>query len=186
MKKLLIVSLAVLIAGLGVIGYKSAQAATSDNFTITITVAFIGISLKDYAAADYSTWAIGIVSTSSVATMESNSGSATEEGVQVVNDSNVAVDLAGYATNIAGWTLGSQGADTYILSVKGFDAWQAAPYPDMSGATSISATTSPGTSIVTNIPSGDDKYTYFSIAAPTSVTVGGANTITVTLEATLH
>ncbi|MBU0630271.1 MAG: hypothetical protein KKC80_05065 [Candidatus Margulisbacteria bacterium] len=186
MKKVLVFILIGLSVVLGVAGIRGAQAATSDSFTITITVGFIGISLKDYNLADYSTWAIGTVTGSSLNTMEAAGGVAGEEGILLANLSNVAIDLAGFATNTNGWSLGSQGVDAYILSARGFGAWQAATYPNMVSAVSVTATSSPGTAIDPNISATTDRYIYFSVAAPTSVSVGGANTITVTLEATAH
>jgi hypothetical protein len=188
MKKLLNVFLVLCLGvGLSVGVINAAQAATTDFFQITVTVGYISISLVDYAGANYTTWAIGALSTSGVATMAANGGSAGELGIMVSNESNVNIDLSSFATNSLGWTLvtGTPSANEYRLRAKAFAAWEAGPLPNLStGATAIAATSSPGTSFVTGIGSGAERYTYYQFTAPSSVSTGGSNTITVTVEAT--
>jgi len=165
----------------------AAQAATTDFFQITVTVGYISISLLDRDSANYTTWAIGSLSASSVATMTANSGSGlTEKGILVSNESNVSIDLGSYATNSLGWALvsGTPGANEYRLKADGFAGWQSATYPNMASATTITATSSPGTEYDTGVSANTPSYHYYQFAAPSSVSTGGSNTITVTVEAT--
>jgi|GEM_PF-2204098 len=173
----------VIIGGVGI-----AQAATSGSFTITITVNYIAISLLAQGGGAYGAWAIGSVSGSTVSTMESNEWAAGDEGVQVDNASNVAIDLATYATNSRGWALHATtpAEDRCVLKATSEAAAPAATYPDMSGAASVTATGSPGTNIALDIAASTDQYLYYSLTAPTSVTNPAANTITVTVEASAH
>jgi hypothetical protein len=155
----------------------------TDTFQITVTVNFIAIDLKDYSGAAYTTWALGQVATGSTTTMTGDSGGSSEEGIHVDNTSNVAVDLASYATNTQSWTLaGSAGTDQCVLEAKGFAAFQADP-PNMTSAVVITSTSSPGEDVDTSISSGTDRYWYYRFTAPSEVTGGGSNTFTVTVEA---
>lgn len=164
-----------------------AHAATSDTFNITITVAYISIELKDRAGNDYTTWAIGTVNQGAVSTMDANGGDPGDKGILVSNESNVAIDLACWATNTLNWTLGSTpGENQCVLRARGFDNWQSGPYPNMDGATTITATSSPGNTVDSNITNGDDRYWYYDLTAPTSVTSGAQNTFTVTINAFAH
>jgi hypothetical protein len=175
--------LAAIIAG----GVGIAQAATSGTFQITITVSYIGITLKDRTGGAYGTWTIGSVTGSAVSTMDANTGGEGDEGVQVDNTSNVAIDLATYATNTASWTLDTSPAEDHcVLKATAEAAWQGSPYPDMSEAAIITSTGGAGDMIASNVSSGTEQYLYYSLMAPSSVTSGAANTFTVTVKATAH
>ncbi|MEW6095092.1 MAG: hypothetical protein AB1567_01005 [bacterium] len=167
-------------------GFKMAEAATTDTFQITITINFIDMNLEDYLNADYGTWAIGQVAPSSVNTMAANGGGAGEEGILVDNNSNVSVDIECYVGDSGSWTLGAAiGADTYTLEAKDFAAWEVGPSPDFSsGVTQITATASPGNDIQTGLAANTDTYLYYRLTAPSSVSSGAQNTITVTVAAT--
>ena len=188
MKKSAILMLITLVALIGMGSQRSAlaQSASADSFTITITVGYISMGLFRYNNADYTTWAIGAVAPSKVSTMDADSGGALEKGILVSNESNVAVDLASFSTNTAAWALvtGTPAQNQYKLEAKAFTGWETSPYPDMSsGAVAINTTVSPGTDIATGISAGADRYMYYRLTAPSSVTTGASNTITVTVEA---
>lgn len=176
--------LAAVVAG----GVGIAQAATSGNFTITITVNYIAVALLAQGGGAYGTWAIGSVNGSTVSTMESNEWGLGDQGVRVANTSNVSIDLATYATNTRGWALhGTTPAeDRCVLKATSEASAPADTYPDMSGAAAVTATGSPGTNIALEVAATTDQYLYYSLTAPTSVTNPAANTITVTVEATAH
>ncbi len=163
------------------------EAATNDSFTITITVNYIGIVLQDQSAADYTTWAIGAVTGGSTNTMASNNGGVGDQGIQVVNTSNYATDIECWVSNAGSWSVGgAPGVDTFTLSAKAFDAWQAGPAPDMTAAVAITATASPGADIKTNLASATNTFLYYELGAPTEVSSPAQNTITVTVAATAH
>ncbi|MGB9613202.1 MAG: hypothetical protein ACPL4K_03385 [Candidatus Margulisiibacteriota bacterium] len=171
----------------GFLFYKAIWAATSDTFTITITVAYISIELKDYAGNDYDTWAIGTVGGGAISTMDANNGGPGEQGIKVSNESNVAIDLSSYATNTLSWTLeSSPGENQYVLRAKGFDTWQASSEPTMSSAVTILSNSDPGTNVETNVSASTHRYWYYDLTAPTSVTSPSQNTITVTIKASAH
>lgn len=158
--------------------------AAEDSFQITISVAYISISLKDWQGNDYATWAIGTVNPGSISTMEANSGGSTEEGIDVSIEANVTMDIYCYATNTQGWTLSTTpGNKQYVLRIGDFLSWQPTGYPDMSGAATITAESSPGTRVVENVPpSTTHRYSYFDLTAPTTVDSAAQNTITVTIN----
>ncbi|MEW5766709.1 MAG: hypothetical protein AB1797_03655 [bacterium] len=183
MRKFLILLL--ILGTVFICGLKRAEAATTDTFQITITVNYISINLLNQAGADYGTWAIGQVATSTASTMDSNNGGVGDEGIQVDNTSNVAIDIESYVSNTDGWTLGAAiGADQFTLAAKAFTAWQAGPTPNMTGAVSITQTAGPGADITTNLAANTDTYLYYTLTAPSSVTSGAQKTLTVTVDAT--
>jgi hypothetical protein len=186
MRKLTALFLALLLATAGFTQYALADDPT-DSFLITITVGFIGINLLDWTGGDYGTWAIGEVGGSTLTTMEANSGAdASEQGVHVDNTSNIDITLAAYASNSLGWTLitgASPSLDEYRMRIDDFAAWQSATYPDMASAIVITSEASPGETFSGTISSATDAYLYVDLVAPSEVTSGTQNTITVTIEA---
>lgn len=171
-----------LFAFLGLVTY----AAQTDYFQITITVGYIGIELKDQSGAGYGTWDIGAVEGGIYTTMEAWGDTASTEGIEVYNGSNVSIDLSCWATNSLGWDLGPiiPSSDKYVMHVTSETTWVDNSGPaDMSSSVVITATTSPGDDVDTGISAFDMRYWFFYIAAPTEVTTGSGNTITVTIEA---
>lgn len=156
----------------------TAQAATTDTFTITITINFIDINLRVYDdSGDYASWGIGQVVVSSANSMIEAAG------IMIDNTSNVAVDIESWVGDSGSWTLaGAIGADTYTLAAKTFAAPQTAP--DMTGEVAITQTASPGADITTGLAATTDQWIYYTLTAPSSVTSGLQNTITVTIAAT--
>jgi hypothetical protein len=155
-----------------------ATAATSDTFTITVTVNFIGINLRTYDdGGDYTTWALGQVNTSAAATMTE------AQGVRITNTANVATDLSAWVTTTGPWTAaGSAGPDQYKLELKAYDATEATP--DLSsGSTTITATSSTGDEFKTGLAANTNQWVYGKFTAPASTTVGTQQTVTVTILA---
>lgn len=185
MRKFLILLL--ILGTVFICGLKTAEAATTDTFQITITVKYISINLLNQAGADYGTWAIGMVAASTPSTMDSNAGGSGDEGILVDNTSNVAIDIKSYVNDPAGWTLGAAiGADQFTLEAKAFTAWQTGPTPNMTEAVQITQIASPGADITTNLAANTDTYLYYRLTAPSSVTSGAQKTLTVTVDATVN
>jgi len=181
MKKWLVALLVLLFVSGGLVAY----AAQTDYFEITITVGYISIELLNHGGGGYGPWAIGAVDESTITTMEAWGDTGTTEGVHVSNESNVAIDLSCWAGDSLTWTLaGAQGADQYTLAATSETTWVDNSGPaDMSNATAITATSSPGDDVETGITAGAERYWFFNLGAPTSVGSGDQNTITVTIEA---
>jgi hypothetical protein len=161
-------------------------AAASDTFYITVTISNIDISLLDGGANPRGTWEVGTVALNTLTTMDANSGTEpAEDGVHVKNDSNVVIDLECSADDTEGWAFaGSAGSNQCVLLAKSFSSWQAPSYPDMSGAVTVPETGST-VDVDTSVPATTDRFFYYSLTTPTSVTTYNPNTITVTVTGTL-
>jgi hypothetical protein len=91
---------------LGIAVVLSAQAASSDSITATVTVQNVSVSL-DQASFGYGS-------------MQANTSSSTlglwgGAGIVATNDGNLTEDFDIYGANTGGWTLaGSAGADAYV------------------------------------------------------------------------
>ena len=142
----------------------NASAAESDTFDITVTGEFLWIDITN------ATWAIGTVAMSSVTYTN-------ETGITFIADisnSSVSTDLKleitgdGTTWNSAAAAAGI-GADTYLLNAS-IDTWVA-------DDTQVVATPS---TISSGITAGQDESFDLMFSAPSSTTVGDAQSITVT------
>ena len=161
-------------------------AAPSDTFYITVTISNIDISLLDGDGSPRGTWEVGTVALNTTTTMDANAGTEpAEDGVHVDNNSNVTIDLECSADDTESWAFaGSPGSDQCALLAKAFTSWQSAGLPDMSGAVTVPETGST-VDVDTGVPANTDRYFYYSLTTPTSVSTYNQNTITVTVTGTL-
>ena len=157
---------------------KSAYALTTDTFTITVTVNYIEINLRNAGdTADYTTWAIGQLATSGDKTM------ADTEAVRVkYGTSSQHTDIQSYvSTECSAWLINATpAADKYELVAKG----SATTAPSMSGATVLNSGALQTITGATDISA--DHYLYYKFFAPTSTGVGTLQTITITVGVIVH
>ena len=141
------------------------SAAESDTFDITVTGEFLWIDITNL------TWAIGTVAMSSVTYTN-------ETGITFLADisnSSVNTDLKLAITGDgATWSSAAAaagiGADTYLLNAS-TDTW-------VDNDTQVVATSA--TTISSGVTAGQDEYFDLMFSAPSSTTVGDAQSITVT------
>ena len=189
MKKFLVLMLALGIAIVGFSSLSTAQAATSDTFQITVTVSYLSIELLDVGDADYTTWDVGTVETSSVSTMSGTAGTLGQQGIHVKNASSVPIDLGSQVTaQTTTWTFSSSAGDnTCALRAKSFTGWQSAEYPDMSTDTAVINNSTPVnvTPDGSSVPAAASRYLYYQLTTPSDFTTSSAeNEIEVTITAT--
>ena len=152
----------------------TARAATTDTFTITVTVNYIEMELRNTTdTADYTTWAIPQMALAASGPMADASGVLVD-----LLTTNANVDIKTHVSDEgAAWTLNATpGADIFSLIVSGTTATTA---PDWDP--SISVTT--GTlAIVEGASPAASNYLYYKFYSPTSVGTGAQQTITVTVD----
>lgn len=158
------------------LGVGSAQAVTTDNFSITVTCSYLSINLRNYTdTADYSTWAIGTVAENTPSTMTE------AQGILLDNNANASTNISAYVSSQgADWTVDSAaGADKYKLELKSFDATQGSP--DLSSGTTVLNASNPGPTIKSGLAASTNQFIYCKFTTPTSTTSGNQQTITVTV-----
>jgi len=158
---------------LGVANFRAAEADTTDTFTITVTCNFIEINLRNTGdSADYSTWALGTVATSSTTAMT------TGDGVKVVlGTTSQTIDIQSHVSNQgSAWTIASAAAaNVYKMDCMGTDAAAVPTWTDATVLTTSTLDIKDVTSVST------DQYLYYRFYAPTSVITGAEQTITITV-----
>ncbi len=162
----------IILAGIG--GFNLAQAAEDDTFTITVTVNFIEISLRNTTdTADYETWAIPQMALAASGPMANASGVHVDLGT-----TNTNVDIKTHVSNDGdAWTLAATpGADIFSLVVSGTTVTTA---PDWTPCISVTDTTQ---IIVTDASPAASNFLYYKFYSPLSVGTGTGQTITVTVE----
>lgn len=174
MKK--IVSLLMILSMLFAVGITKAEADTTDTFTITVTCNFIEIVLKDTpGTSDYTTWALGTVALSNVSTMTSG------QGVRVVlgtTSQNVDIQSKGATSSPDSWTIAaSAGSNVYKLICDGTNE---AAVTDFSSATTL---TTDYQDINNATATQADRYLYYKFTAPSTVSTGSQQTITISVQA---
>ena len=155
------------------------EAAESDTFTITVTVSYLEIALRNIADdADFTTWDLATKAVNTITTMES------AEGILVEVGNSSAYKLTGQITGACDWTAGDSdttSADTYLLAMQG--AASAACPEDMTvagDATAILATPAADIANATGAATAN-SWLYCSYKTPLTTTFGSLQTITVTI-----
>ena len=155
------------------------EAAESDTFTITVTVSYLEIALRNIAdAADFTTWDLATKAVNTITTMES------AEGILVEVGNSSAYKLTGQITGACDWTAGDSdttSADTYLLAMQG--AATAACPEDMTVAGDATAIVITTPADITNATgaAATGIFLYGAFTTPKTTTSGKLQTITVTI-----
>ena len=161
--------------------------AVEDNFTITVSVEWMSISLlKADSTVDYTNWDLGAVSAGNVSTMTTG---AAGSHVLVDNNCNNPVDFSAYSTTVVPgacgygtptiWTPGAAAGNNIYRLEGGKSTVGALP-----GAwTNITSAVTPGNSYAPGEPAATNHRFYARFTAPTSVADGCTHTITVYIVA---
>lgn len=171
----LLVALGIMFAAIG--GLTTAWAAETGQFTITVTVNFLEVSLKDTTDTDaYITWAIPQMSTAASEPMANLSGVYVNLGT---TNANVDINTWISSTAATTWVVAdSPGADTYSLIATGTSV--ATDVTVWTGATSLD--TSTHATIISGTSTSVSNFLYYKFYSPTSTTTGAQQTITITVE----
>jgi len=156
-----------------------AEAATTDTFTITVTISYLEIALRNIAdAADFTTWDLATKAVNTVTTM------ADADGILVKVGNSSAYKLTGEITTGCDWTAGASdttSADTYLLAMQGASA---ATCPgDMTVAGAATAMIEASATDIANATgaAATNSWLYCSHKTPLTTTFGTLQTITVTI-----
>ena len=180
-----IVGLLMILSMLFAVGITKAEAA-DDAFTITVTISYLEMALKNSAGSvDYTTWDLGSKAVNTVTTMETGTSGAAGEGIYIEVGDSSAYKLTGVLVNTTcDWTAGSSDTtseNTYLLAMKG--AATGTVPADMTvtgGATPIVITTPADIEAATGA-AATDIFLYGSFKTPLTTTYGTLQTITVTI-----
>ncbi len=168
----LLLVLGIMFAAIG--GLTTARAATTDTFTITVTVNFLEMNLRNTADdADYTTWAIPQMALAASGPMGNASGVHVDLGT-----TNTVVDIKTHVSEQGvAWTLNATpGTNIYSLIVSGTTTDTA---PDWTPSISVTGTT---LAIVEDASPATSNYLYYKFYSPLSVETGAGQTITVTVS----
>ena len=181
MKKYLAVLVLALmfVGGMGVKAY--AAPGSSDSFTITAAVSStlnIVCKQSDDTTA-YGTWAVGTTAVSTATNM------LLANVVKIVNTSSVAVNLSGTASTTAAWSAGTTaGANTYVLKLISLAA-APADQPALATALGTATAVTTGTQFGSIDTPATNSFVYASFTTPASSTSGAAQSVSVTITATV-
>jgi len=161
----------------------SVWAADTDNFSITVTINYIDISLKESSShsTDYATWALDNVSAGAVSEMTSG------DHIWVDNQSNIDLDFYAYSESAApagcgygtptAWVPTGPGANAYKLELAQGDATTPGTYTTIDGTDTGSA------DLFYNATAGETFDLYGKLSAPTTADDGCQHTVNVTITA---
>ena len=168
----------------------SAFAASTDTeqMTIRVQVAFVGITLYESdGSTPYDTWNIGVTAESAADTM------AVADHIEAKNDGNCAIDLYLYSddvTDLSGCTFGTPtnwspgaaiGTDVYKLECGiGTDAAQPGSY------TTCPNSSADGTLIDSDVAAAATSHMYLMFTTPSSSSDGCQHDATVSVLAKVH
>jgi hypothetical protein len=159
-----------------------ANAASTNTFNVSITVDYISVDLQNVSGTGvYAGWNIGQVEAARVRTMYGG------EGIKVVNNSNVPVDVNTYVNSGSGWNLGGSAyIDQFALKAVTFDTVQDTESPvSMTNAVQIVQQDGGGNTIKASLAVDAATYVYYQFEAPTTVNSRDAKTVGITVAAVL-
>jgi len=168
----LLLVLGIMFAAIG--GLTTARAATTDTFTITVTVNFIEMTLRNTTDnADYTTWAIPQMSLAASAPMADLSGVYVD-----LLTTNQAVDIKTWVSTQGDWTVQpAPGASQYSLIATGATA---AEVPGWTGAASLGLSGAKQT-IIPGATTALSHFLYYKFYSPITVGTGSQQSIEVTV-----
>ena len=179
-----IVGLLMILSMLFAVGITKAEAA-DDAFTITVTISYLEIALKNSAGSvDYTTWDLGSKAVNTVTTMLTGTSGAADEGIYIEVGDSSAYKLTGVLVNTTcDWTAGSSDTtseNTYLLAMRGASDDTVPVMTVTGGATPIVVTTPAEIANATGA-AATDIFLYGSFKTPLTTTYGTLQTITVTI-----
>ena len=163
-----------------------AEAALTGDFTITVTISYLEISMKmSDGSGSYTAWALGGVTTSDTTTMETGTDGTAVQGIFIDVGESSAFKLSGQITNdSAAWTGGTSDTpapNVYLLAMQG--AATAVVPVDMTVAGAATAIVLATDTEIANATGalGVDIFLYGAFTTPETTTTGAEQSITVTI-----